>query len=151
MENQSVVCFRRDREGRKRSQRIQEQNTEHSSLDYTLVDQLTFKKDHKYNRVETKEEAQLLFLQTKKPVWSEEHEAWCLDFGGRVKKASKNNFILEVDQDRVNLKEEFSDTPLMIFGKVNASRYSLDYRYPLSPMQAFAIALTTFASKLAVV
>ena len=133
------------------SQRIQEQNTEHSSLDYTLVDQLTFKKDHKYNRVETKEEAQLLFLQTKKPVWSEEHEAWCLDFGGRVKKASKNNFILEVDQDRVNLKEEFSDTPLMIFGKVNASRYSLDYRYPLSPMQAFAIALTTFASKLAVV
>ena len=33
------------------SQRIQEQNTEHSSLDYTLVDQLTFKKDHKYNRV----------------------------------------------------------------------------------------------------
>ena len=91
------------------AQRIATQNTEHNSLDYTLVDQLTFKKDHKYNRVETKEEAQLLFLQTKKPIWMEEHEAWCLDFGGRVKKSSKNNFILEVEQDRVNLKEEFSD------------------------------------------
>jgi hypothetical protein len=58
------------------AQRITTQNTEHSSLDYTIIDQLTFKKDHKYNRVETKEEAQLLFLQTKKPIWVEEHEAW---------------------------------------------------------------------------
>ena len=47
------------------SQRIQEQNTEHSSLDYTLVDQLTLKRTHKYNRVETKEEPSFVFTNKK--------------------------------------------------------------------------------------
>ena len=33
---------------------------------------------------------------------------------------------------------------IMQFGKVTSSRYVLDFKYPLSPIQAFGIALTAF-------
>jgi hypothetical protein len=33
---------------------------------------------------------------------------------------------------------------IMQFGKSSPGRYSLDFRFPLSPVQAFAVALSTF-------
>jgi tubby-related protein 1 len=35
------------------------------------------------------------------------------------------------------------------FGRVTGDEFSLDVRYPLSPVQAFGIALTSFDAKLA--
>jgi hypothetical protein len=35
----------------------------------------------------------------------------------------------------------------MQFGKVSKGHYALDFRQPVSPMQAFAIALSSFAYK----
>lgn len=42
--------------------------------------------------------------------------------------------------------EKHPDVALLQFGKSTANNYVLDYQYPLSPLQAFGIALTTFAS-----
>ena len=134
------------------AERISVQDSKHDDLDKTLVDTLMMKEDHKYSGIEVHEQAQLISLRTKKPIWSSKHESWCLDFGGRVRRASKKNFMLVVEPGREDLEEEFgANKTLLLFGKVTNERYSLDYRYPLSPVQALGIALTTFASKLAVV
>ena len=81
-------------------------------------------------------------LRTRKPIWSEELEAWTMDFHGRVKLASKKNFLLVSENSPLEV--------LMLFGKVSKSHFSLDYKAPLSVMQAFCVALTSFADKLMV-
>mgnify|MGYP003695148745 FL=1 len=59
--------------------------------------------------------------------------------------------MLVIEQDNAELVSEFgSKIPLLRFGKISKDRYALDFRYPLSPVQALGIALTTFASKLMV-
>ena len=56
-----------------------------------------------------------------------------------------------VPEDDQALVDEFGfKNPLMRFGKVTDDRYSLDYRYPLSPIQALCIALSSFSDKLVV-
>lgn len=94
-------------------------------------------------------------LATRKPRWNDKMEAWTMDFKGRVIKASKKNFQLVAvplafASDPSTYTAESSSTPALLFGKVEKDRYSLDFAAPLGPTQAFAIALTTFASKLAV-
>ena len=90
----------------------------------------------KYNAVEQLEQADLLVLETQKPEWNEELAAWTLNFAGRVKMASKKNFLLSAQQGNESMENEFgARTTLMRFGKVSKDRYALDYRYPLSPMQ----------------
>jgi hypothetical protein len=37
----------------------------------------------------------------------------------------------------------------MQFGKIDQDTFTMDFRYPLSPVLAFAIALTSFDAKLA--
>jgi len=62
-----------------------------------------------------------------------------LNFKGRVEAASIKNFILE---DRLNGPET------MIFGKVTDSKFNLDMAYPISPIIAFAVALSSFDSRI---
>jgi hypothetical protein len=77
----------------------------------------------------------------KPPVWIESLEAYCLDFGGRVAAASVKNFLLASPDDM--------DKTIMLFGRT-ADRhvYSMDYAHPFSPLQAFAIALSSMDSHL---
>jgi len=60
-----------------------------------------------------------------------------------VKLPSKKNFIL-VDHS------EDEERSLLMFGKVTKNRFTLDFREPFTPTQALFVALTAFASKLAV-
>ena len=144
--------FMEQKQNQSIADRVAVTDSKHNDLEKTFMDTIMMKEDHKYSGVEVHEQAQLISLRTKKPVWSSKHEAWCLDFGGRVKRASKKNFILVAEPGREDLEEEFGvNEALLLFGKVNDERFSLDYRYPLSPVQALGVALTTFASKLAVV
>ena len=103
-----------------------------------------------YGAVGVREEGELMTFQTKQPVWSEELQAWTLNFDGRVKMASKKNFLLEVE-DKFHLVNEFGEgTEQLRFGKVRKNVYSLDYKYPFSPISALGIAMTTFAKKMVV-
>jgi len=61
-------------------------------------------------------------LQNVSPRWNEAAGCYMLNFGGRVKKASVKNFILSTEGDQ--------DRTLMLFGKVNSERFSLDFREP---------------------
>ena len=63
-------------------------------------------------------------------------ETASLSFGGRVKMPSKKNTQLEMTT-RGGRKLK----PLLQHGKFNNEIFILDYGYPLSPIQAFAISL----------
>ena len=59
-----------------------------------------------------------------------------LNFNGRVTVPSVKNFQLVEQDDR--------DTVLMQFGKVGEDRFHMDFRAPLTAVQAFAIVLSQF-------
>ncbi|KAG0502745.1 hypothetical protein HPP92_002817 [Vanilla planifolia] len=82
-----------------------------------------------------------LVLRNKAPRWHDQLQCWCLNFRGRVTIASVKNFqlVAQSDQDKVILQ----------FGKVAKDTFTMDYRYPLSAFQAFAICLSSFDTKLA--
>jgi len=83
----------------------------------------------------------LKVLKNKFPVWNERLKAYVLNFNGRVTMASVKNFQLVEpnNPNRVYLQ----------FGKVDEDRFNIDFKYPLTAMQAFSIAISSFDSKLA--
>ncbi|XP_070383116.1 tubby-related protein 3 isoform X2 [Dermacentor albipictus] len=83
----------------------------------------------------------LLELRNKTPVWNDDTQSYVLNFHGRVTQASVKNFQIVHEND--------ADYIVMQFGRVTEECFSMDYCYPLCALQAFAIALSSFDSKLA--
>lgn len=106
-----------------------------------------------------------LILKNKVPRWHEQLQCWCLNFRGRVTVASVKNFqliaapaaaatptALPVPPNAASTSQPSSSDPekvLLQFGKVGKDIFTMDYRYPLSAFQAFAICLSSFDTKLA--
>lgn len=110
-----------------------------------------------------------LVLRNKVPRWHEQLQCWCLNFRGRVTVASVKNFQLTSALQPSVASSESSQPPqqqqtqpsssssstsdhekvILQFGKVTKDMFTMDYRYPLSAFQAFAICLTSFDTKLA--
>ncbi|XP_071717512.1 tubby-like F-box protein 8 [Rutidosis leptorrhynchoides] len=110
-----------------------------------------------------------LVLKNKQPRWHEQLQCWCLNFKGRVTVASVKNFQLIADvtppvagavavavadpllpQQTAPVQSQSShDKVILQFGKVGKDVFTMDYRYPLSAFQAFAICLSSFDTKLA--
>ncbi|CAK6447070.1 unnamed protein product [Pipistrellus nathusii] len=83
----------------------------------------------------------LIELHNKPPFWNEATGSYTLNFQGRVTQASVKNFqIVHADDP---------DYIVLQFGRVAEDAFTLDYRYPLCALQAFAIALSSFDGKLA--
>ncbi|KAJ3270106.1 hypothetical protein HDV01_000547 [Terramyces sp. JEL0728] len=82
-------------------------------------------------------EKKLLFLKNKAPRWNEATQSHCLNFGGRVTQPSIKNMqlISSVIGENYNVLQ---------FGRCGPDYFSLDVRWPMSPIEAFGIALTTF-------
>ncbi|CAA6663477.1 unnamed protein product [Spirodela intermedia] len=90
-----------------------------------------------------------LVLQNKSPRWHEQLQCWCLNFRGRVTVASVKNFQLVAStDDGRGRQEEDDDDVLLQFGKVGKDLFTMDFRYPLSAFQAFAICLSSFDTKI---
>eukprot|EP00249_Psilotum_nudum_P017415 c26311_g1_i1 orf=866-2104(+) len=91
-----------------------------------------------------------LILKNKAPRWHEQLQCWCLNFRGRVTVASVKNFQLVAATDSTQVASQSDhDKVLLQFGKVGKDMFTMDYRYPLSAFQAFAICLSSFDTKLA--
>ncbi|KAL0585229.1 hypothetical protein ABG067_004933 [Albugo candida] len=99
-------------------------------------------------------------IESKLPVWCSQVNSLMLKFhGGRIREASSKNFMLMLDEESIPKKDKVPksraldrcevDTDaqqvLMQFGKYSKSKFSLDFRYPLAPIQAFAIGLSSCA------
>eukprot|EP00929_Paragymnodinium_shiwhaense_P043379 TRINITY_DN2230_c0_g1_i1.p1 TRINITY_DN2230_c0_g1~~TRINITY_DN2230_c0_g1_i1.p1 ORF type:complete len:527 (+),score=132.37 TRINITY_DN2230_c0_g1_i1:143-1723(+) len=76
----------------------------------------------------------------KPPKWNEQIGAFVLNFNKRVTQASVKNFQLTNAED--------PDTIYLQFGRVGKDVFNMDFRYPFSPFQAFAICLSSFDYKL---
>lgn len=92
--------------------------------------------------------AEPLVLKNKAPRWHEQLQCWCLNFRGRVTVASVKNFQLVA---AVEASHEVSsgeqDRVILQFGKIGKDIFTMDFRYPLSAFQAFAICLSSFDTK----
>lgn len=85
--------------------------------------------------------SQITLLRNKAPRWNEGLNAFCLNFSGRVTEASVKNFQLATEAD--------PDTVVLQFGKVSGACFTCDFAWPLSPLQAFCICLSSLDNKLA--
>ncbi|XP_054641731.1 tubby-related protein 1-like isoform X2 [Dunckerocampus dactyliophorus] len=92
-------------------------------------------------RHENRRMENLIELHNKTPVWNEETSSHVLNFNGRVTQASIKNFQIVHSKDL--------DYIVMQFGRIADDIFTLDFKYPMCAVQAFAIALSSFDGKLA--
>ncbi|XP_039390966.1 tubby protein homolog isoform X8 [Mauremys reevesii] len=92
-------------------------------------------------RWQSKNTESVIELHNKTPVWNDDTQSYVLNFHGRVTQASVKNFQIIHDND--------PDYIVMQFGRVAEDVFTMDYNYPMCALQAFAIALSSFDSKLA--
>lgn len=76
-------------------------------------------------------------MHNKAPMWNENSQVYQLDFGGRVTQESAKNFQIEYHGKQV-----------MQFGRIDGNAYTLDFQYPFSALQAFAVALANVTQRL---
>ncbi|KAL5181365.1 Tubby-like F-box protein 5 [Glycine soja] len=98
--------------------------------------------------VQSQDSAEPLVLKNKAPRWHEQLQCWCLNFNGRVTVASVKNFqlVAAVDPSH-NVSAAEQEKVILQFGKIGKDIFTMDYRYPLSAFQAFAICLSSFDTK----
>ncbi|CAF0823532.1 unnamed protein product [Rotaria sordida] len=85
----------------------------------------------------------LIQLRNRSPKYNEETKNYVLQFmGNRVAQPSVKNFQMIIENE--NREEEI----IMQFGRVDKETFTCDFRYPLSAIQAFAIALSSFDSRI---
>ncbi|XP_075707275.1 tubby protein homolog [Rhinoderma darwinii] len=92
-------------------------------------------------RWQNKNMENVIELHNKSPVWNDETQSYVLNFHGRVTHPSIKNFQI-VHSDDV-------DYIIMQFGRIADDAFTMDYKYPMCAVQAFAIALSSFDGKLA--
>lgn len=90
-----------------------------------------------------------LVLSNKTPRWHEQLRCWCLNFHGRVTVASVKNFQLVSVSDCETGTEQPTERIILQFGKVGKDMFTMDYGYPISAFQAFAICLSSFETRIA--
>lgn len=99
-------------------------------------------KDGIVDAIRKGEKDDIVVLRNKSPKWNDQMQAYCLNFNGRVTHASVKNFQLADEEDE-------AEEVMLQFGKVGKDLFTMDFRYPMSALQAFAICLTSFDNKLA--
>ncbi|XAR61280.1 hypothetical protein NMG60_11034929 [Bertholletia excelsa] len=91
----------------------------------------------------------MLVLKNKSPRWHEQLQCWCLNFNGRVTVASVKNFQLVASPENGGTTGPEHENVILQFGKVGKDVFTMDYQYPISTFQAFAICLSSFDTKIA--
>ena len=81
----------------------------------------------------------LICGKNKRPKWDEQAGGHVLNFHGRVTQSSVKNFQLVCDLT--------GEQTVLQFGRVDKDVFTLDVRYPLSPVQAFALVLSSLDKK----
>jgi hypothetical protein len=116
----------------------------------------------------------ITILKNKPPRWNETTQSHCLNFGGRVTQPSIKNFQLiaegsggwwwlcvcvcvcvceapSLDRHESNTIDTHTHTHtraetniILQFGRCGPDYFTVDLQWPLTPVEGFAIALTTF-------
>nr|XP_039322804.1 tubby-related protein 2 [Saimiri boliviensis boliviensis] len=94
------------------------------------------------SRIQRGDNQGLLVLHNKTPLWNHRNRVFVLDFHGRVTMTSVKNFQIMHPKD--------SERLVLQFGRVAPDTFTMDFCFPLSPLQAFAICLSSFSVKLVI-
>jgi len=89
----------------------------------------------------------LKVLRNKKPRWDAAHGGHVLNFHGRVTESSVKNFQLSLAGEGED--NQMEDDVILQFGKVEKDKFTLDFSWPLSPLQAFGICVASLDGKIA--
>ncbi|KAJ2598581.1 hypothetical protein GGF39_002589 [Coemansia sp. RSA 1721] len=90
---------------------------------------------------QNEDDPSVIVLCNRIPEWCEESEAYVLDFGGRVRIPSVKNFQL--------VHPEENDYMVLQFGRVGQNSFTLDLKFPMTPLLALGIAVSSMDRKLA--
>ena len=85
------------------------------------------------------EEKKFIIGCNKRPKWDEKAGGHTLNFRGRVTEKSVKNFQIKCDVT--------GNETVLQFGRVGKHRFTMDFGYPFSPLQAFAICLASMDRK----
>ncbi|XP_068133708.1 tubby-related protein 3-like [Hyperolius riggenbachi] len=137
----AAVCYETNVLGfkgpRKMSVLIPGMNINHERVPFQPVNE----SESLLSRWQSKRNENIIELHNKAPVWNDDTQSYVLNFHGRVTHASVKNFQIVHDNDPEYI--------VMQFGRVAEDLFTLDYSYPMCALQAFAVALSSFDSKLA--
>ncbi|XP_044002628.1 tubby-related protein 4 [Aphidius gifuensis] len=137
----SPLLSRRTRKSRGESSDDEIQAQDESSKSYRNLE--TFQKAQLRQKLKQKaggltgNKAEELVMHNKAPMWNESSQVYQLDFGGRVTQESAKNFQIE-----------YRGKQVMQFGRIDGNAYTLDFQYPFSALQAFAVALANVTQRL---
>lgn len=93
------------------------------------------------------DEDEEIHIANQLPVWDRRAECFTMKFeNNRIRASSSKNIILFPAYELFE-NDRPPETPNMQFGKITNGNYALDFRVPVAPVQAFAIALSTFLVK----
>ncbi|KAJ2352363.1 Tubby- protein 2 [Coemansia sp. RSA 2673] len=81
----------------------------------------------------------IIVLMNKPPIFISETASYALDFGPRITTRSVKNFQLIHPHDK--------DYIVMQFGKSGPDSFALDIRFPMSPIMALGVAITSLDRK----
>jgi tubby-related protein 1 len=106
-----------------------------------VVFQPSKKQETMMGKLKKRDFTHMVYAYNKPPRWNDAVGAFVLNFNGRVTMASVKNFqlISHDDQERI----------IVQFGRVAKDEFTMDFQWPVSPFQAFAITLSSFDSKIA--
>ncbi|UJR07430.1 hypothetical protein I4U23_011716 [Adineta vaga] len=83
-----------------------------------------------------------LEFKNKSPTFNEESKIYTINFlNNRIKQPSHKNFQL------ISTNEHDEESVIMQFGRIDENTFALDYRYPFTAIDAFAIALSSFHNR----
>merc|ERR1712194_331178 len=89
---------------------------------------------------------QFLRYISKSPVWDARRQTFTINFFGKVRQPSSKNFqLMEPDLLTGNV---IDDAPVVQFGRWTEEIFNLDGMWPFSIVQIFALALSTFDTRI---
>eukprot|EP01038_Epipyxis_sp_PR26KG_P006556 gene6556-9005_t len=94
-------------------------------------------------KIDEKDFDRMIYLQNKTPKWDEAHGGHVLNFQGRVTESSVKNFQLCCTES------ESPEDIILQFGRVGKHKFTMDLKFPLSPIQAFSICVACLDGKIA--
>ena len=93
----------------------------------------------RYFKLEINHKNEVHSLQNLKPEFNESLDCYCLNFYGRVKKASAKNFQIIYPDDNDNI--------ILQHGKINRDEFNIDFREPFNFVFAFSVSLVAIGKK----
>ena len=125
-----------------------------NGIPFTWIDTDDSVMDTMKKKYDQQETDNIMILRNKRPKYDDRAGGHVLNFHGRVTMSSVKNFQMSCDDTNDETVLQFGRVSCPPVGpyeqcKCHKNHFTLDFQYPLSPLQAFGICLASVDGKLA--